>query len=74
MKLATAKIGCKFIVADFAETKNPLLTISNGFFVAKLATDSPLLILATDLVLSMDSPDKKAGLLDDSNDDMLGTG
>ena len=32
----------------FQQRINPLLTVSNGFSVAKLATDSPLLILATD--------------------------
>jgi hypothetical protein len=57
MESATTNIGCKFIVADFLATDlskfhclqlatdNPMLTTSNGYSVAILATEIPLLIL-----------------------------
>jgi hypothetical protein len=55
MESATTNIKCKFViadflatdlsVADFAATEIPLLPISNGFSVANLATENPLLVL-----------------------------
>ena len=42
-----AKIGCRFVVVDLSATDNPLLTNSNGFSVAKLATNYPLLSRAS---------------------------